>query len=252
MKTFIERFKKIIRFLATIFASREFAFIYCLIGTGSQVAHTYFLTESISSFTGGFKIFQATLISFFISSSLLYFVAITNEADGEKEYKRNKLAVTIFMIIEILINFYYYARHLIIDSSQIQVFDFIFAVLVSCLIPVTIKLYANSIRAKEWIEEMSTTDKKQNNDISDADVFSMVEAIIEKRLSDLNIDKNSEIDVDEIKTIILDQFEKIEKEKLEDIDVKINKIFEKHKELFLQQIENKIKLMLKQQQEVNA
>lgn len=165
MKNYIKRFKKIIRFMVSIFSSREFAFIYCLAGTAAQVTHTYFLTASISSFSGGFKFLQAFLISFFISSSLLYFVTIFEDIKDEETNKRSKesrrilLAINIFMIIEILINFYYYARHLIIDSPQLQVFDFIFAVLVSCLLPITIKLYANSIRAKEWLEEFE--DKKE-------------------------------------------------------------------------------------------
>ena len=88
------------------------------------------------------------MLSFFISSSLLYFVVIADNGES-KESKRIRLSVNLFMIIEILINFYYYARHLIIDAEKVQIFDFIFATLVSCLIPVTIKLYAslNSIKA---------------------------------------------------------------------------------------------------------
>ena len=153
MKSFIEKFKSFIRFIVTIFASREFGFLYCLIGTFAQVAHTYFLTESISSFQGGFRIFQAVLLSVFISSSLLYFVAIADNTEG-KEGKRIHWAINIFAFIEIVINFYYYSRHLIIDSAQMQVFDFVFAILVSCLIPVTIKLYGGLIKAREWMGDI--------------------------------------------------------------------------------------------------
>jgi hypothetical protein len=157
MKTFIEKFKNVIRFIVSIFVSREFAFIYCLSGTIAQVAHTWFLTYNISSFDGWFRTFQAVLISFFISSSLLFFVSIADESEDTKESKRIRIAVNVFMIIEILINIYYYTRHLIIDSKTIQIFDYIFGVLVACLIPVTIKLYASTIKAKEWMKTMSDT-----------------------------------------------------------------------------------------------
>jgi hypothetical protein len=55
---------------------------------------------------------------------------------------------------------YYYSRHLLIDAEKIQIFDFIFAILISTFIPVTIKLFGSHIRAKEWTEEIS--DKKIN------------------------------------------------------------------------------------------
>ena len=178
MKNIIFNFKRIIRFVVSILASREFAFIYCFLGTATQIAHTYFLTESISSFNGWFKVFQATLLSAFISSSLLYFAVVADNTDESKEGKRIMLAVNIFMWIEILINAYYYSRHLIIDAKEIQIFDFIFAILISCLIPVTIKLYAGIIRAKEWFEELTKsveTELEQNN----IDLSSLDEKIIQ-------------------------------------------------------------------------
>ena len=150
MKKFILNFKQTVRFIVAIITSREFAFIYCLLGTIGQIAHTYFLTESISSLQGGWRTTQAVMLSIFISSSLLYFTAIADDAET-KESRKIHLAVTLFTIIEILINIYYYSRHLIIDQETYQIFDFIFAVLISCLIPVTIKLYSSHIRAKEWI-----------------------------------------------------------------------------------------------------
>lgn len=172
MKSFIERFKSFIRFIVTIFASREFGFMYCLLGTFAQVTHTYFLTESISSFSGGFRTFQAILLSAFISSSLLYFVAIADNTEG-KESRRIHLAINIFAFIEIVINFYYYSRHLIIDSAQMQIFDFIFAILVSCLIPITIKLYGGLIKAREWMSEISNkkeTEYKNNVETKEVEI----------------------------------------------------------------------------------
>lgn len=189
MKSFIERFKSFIRFIVTIFASREFGFMYCLLGTFAQVTHTYFLTESISSFSGGFRTFQAILLSAFISSSLLYFVAIADNTEG-KESRRIHLAINIFAFIEIVINFYYYSRHLIIDSAQMQIFDFIFAILVSCLIPITIKLYGGLIKAREWMSEISTkkeTEYKNNVETKEVEIqYKEPEYLIKEELIDLS------------------------------------------------------------------
>jgi hypothetical protein len=259
MKDFIEKFKKLIRFAVTIFASREFAFIYCLIGTLSQLAHTYYLTESISSLEGNWKIIQAMLMSFFISSSLLYFVAI---ADGQdtKESKRINLAVNLFMIIEIAINFYYYSRHLLIDSAQIQIFDFIFAVVVSCLIPVTIKLYANTIKAKEWMEDMTKKNEVKNygeveDKLFDGEIDPKLEELIgytvnqkiEHYRNDITgfAKETGLIDEVQIKQFIENKFFQMKKEFDELIDPEIAKIFEKNKNLFLKQFEDKCKFLMK-------
>ena len=148
--------------MVSIFASREFAFVYCIIGTLSQTAHTYYLIESISSLTGILKILQAAGLSIFISSSLLFFTAIADNDEDSPDYRRIHLGVNLFMIIEIIINTYYYAAHLIIQLDTISLPDwinFIFALLVSCLIPVTIKLYAGIIKAKEWLELLQEKEK---------------------------------------------------------------------------------------------
>ena len=145
--------KKFIRFLVTNFASREFAFIYCIIGTLAQTSHTYYLIESISSLSGWGKQLQAIGLSVFISSSLLFFTAIADAESESKEHKRIHFAVNLFMVIEILINSYYYVSHLLIKDSR--VFDSIFALLVSCLIPVTIKLYAGVIQVRKWAVDES-------------------------------------------------------------------------------------------------
>ena len=167
----IEKFKNLIRFIVSIFASREFAFVYCIIGTLAQTAHTYYLIESVSSLNGWGKIFQAIGLSIFISSSLLFFTAIADNDENNKDYKRIHLAVNLFMFIEIIINLYYYASHLIIKTDSIEIFDFIFAILVSCLIPVTIKLYAGIIQAKEWFESFKENNMENNdNNVQDSSV----------------------------------------------------------------------------------
>ena len=35
----MKKFREIIRFIVAIFASREFGFIYCFLGTLTQIAH---------------------------------------------------------------------------------------------------------------------------------------------------------------------------------------------------------------------
>ena len=164
MKKFILNFKAAIRFIVSIIVSRESAFLYCVLGTIAQISHTYFLVNSISSLDGNWKILQAVMIAVFISSSLLYFTAIADNSGIEedeikmREYKKIIMAVNLFTVIEIIINIYYYTRHLIIDKidagQKYQIFDYIFAVLVSALIPITIKLYSSSIRAKDWISDI--------------------------------------------------------------------------------------------------
>ena len=178
----IEKFKNLIRFIVSIFASREFAFVYCIIGTLAQTAHTYYLIESVSSLNGWGKIFQAIGLSIFISSSLLFFTAIADNDENNKDYKRIHLAVNLFMFIEIIINLYYYASHLIIKTDSIEIFDFIFAILVSCLIPVTIKLYAGIIQAKEWFESFKENNIKNNTENNDNNVQ---DSSVQKTINDL-------------------------------------------------------------------
>ncbi len=214
----IEKFKNIIRFIVSIFASREFGFIYCIIGTLAQCAHTYYLVESVSSLSGFGKSFQAWGLSIFISSSLLFFTAI---AQGKDEYgnyesesdKRIHLAVNLFMWIEIIINLYYYAAHLLLTNGLFVAknahwFDFIFAIIISCMIPVTIKLYAGIIQAKEWLEMLS----KQ-----------------ELNKSDFNQELVTKTELDDFKSQIL-----------EDVKIESNKVFEQGTEQFLSKFENKV------------
>ena len=170
--------KKFIRFLVTNFASREFAFIYCIIGTLAQTSHTYYLIESISSLSGWGKQLQAIGLSVFISSSLLFFTAIADAESESKEHKRIHFAVNLFMVIEILINSYYYVSHLLIKDSR--VFDSIFALLVSCLIPVTIKLYAGVIQVRKWAIEDTV-------DMESVELTSKTETHSEKQKSDNDV-----------------------------------------------------------------
>lgn len=256
MKNIILNFKQSIRFFVSIIISREFAFFYCLLGTISQISHTYFLLESISSLTGNWKIFQAVLLSVFISSSLLYFVASADNKDqsedGIKEYKRTLLAINLFTIIEILINIYYYSRHLIIDNPDYQVFDFVFAIMVSCLIPVTIKLYSSSIRAKDWIYNIEhnitaltsqdliediTHEKNVDDSISEEKLLSIIQPMIENFQKSLNdIDDINQEKIDSLINIKLEDFNK-------NIDSQVSSAYQKNQELFLKQFENKVKIL---------
>jgi hypothetical protein len=249
MKNFIFKFKKLIRFIVSVFASREFAFIYCLIGTTTQVTHTYFLTYAISSFSGNFQHIQATLVAFFISSSLLYFVAIADNS-GTKESKKIHLAINIFMVIEILINFYYYTRHLILDAENVQIFDFVFAVLISCLLPVTIKLYANTIQARSWITEMETDEPGITESgtvpapLSSPDIEKLVETTIDQQLEKF---KGELVTIAKESANYEEIYQKTKDSIINSLDADISHIFEKNQSLFLSQFENKCKVFIKKQ-----
>ena len=197
----IEKFKNIIRFIVSIFASREFGFIYCIIGTLAQCAHTYYLVESVSSLDGFGKSFQALGLSIFISSSLLFFTAIAQGKDKYGNYesqsdKRIHLAVNLFMWIEIIINLYYYAAHLLLTNGlfvdeNAQWFNFIFAIIISCMIPVTIKLYAGIIQAKEWLEMLNKQQPIDNQDLMTKEEFTnQLNNFKSQILDDVKIESN--------------------------------------------------------------
>ena len=248
MKKFLINFKNIIQFLVSIIASREFAFIYCVFGTIAQTAHTYYLLDGISSLNGWWKITQSVLLSFFISSSLLYFTAISDTNDKSIAGKRVLNAVTLFMWLEIVINLYYYSKHIIIDTNNFNtnnLFQLAFGVLIACIIPVTIKLYSSQIRAKEWLEmEFNNNEKIDIENIN----------IISNEIDKLNqkIDSLSSIDNFYLgtnpKEYISNQIEEMFNDKLDKINTSIEVSFNKHSELALKQFENKLKMTLQENQ----
>lgn len=275
MKLSINSFKTFVKKAVTIFSSREFAFIYAVLGSLSLVAHCYYLVASVSSFTGAFKVIQAVALSTFISTSLLYFVSIADKDDDPKEYKRVMRGVNLFMYIEIAMNLYYYCRHLIIDVPEMRIFDFIFGGLISCLIPITIKLYANSIKAKQWlkeVEEKSSTepisiniDQLIESKINQIDI----ESIVKDKVQSYIPSENQSIDISEIKSQLQGEIETIVKNKIQseiesikddlkstaasidikdidkfyrkDIESKISEITERNNREFYTNIENNIK-----------
>lgn len=265
MKNIILNFKQTIRFIVSIIISREFAVIYCILGTVAQVSHTYFLIESISSLAGTWRAVQATFISIFISSSLLYFVAIADDSDksddGIKEYKRVNFAITLFTFIEIIINIYYYTRHLLIDQEQYQILDFVFAILVSCLIPITIKLYSSHIRAKDWILDIEhdknafvdssiekTLENHTEDNLTEEAILELIKPFIQTFESELEIVKKQvndashefeTTDENKLNELIATKLDEVKK----DIDTQISSSFNKNQELYLNQFQNKIKLM---------
>lgn len=234
--SFIAKFKTGIRFVVSIFASREFGFVYCLIGTLAQIAHTYFLVMNISSLTGGWKTAQAMAISVFISSSLLFFTAIASN-DNSKDSRRIHLAVNLFMVIEILINFYYYSRHLLLDNANVQIYDFVFGVLVACLIPVTIKLYAGLIQAKEWLEEFSS---KSNESVPEKELQSLIEKTVSEQLSHIVLPEQEYVSDEHIREIAKQLFTNVQDE----IDERVAKSFQQNSEIFLRQFENKLRYII--------
>ena len=234
--SFIAKFKTGIRFVVSIFASREFGFVYCLIGTLAQIAHTYFQVTNISSLTGGWKTAQAMAISVFISSSLLFFTAIASN-DDSKDSRRIHLAVNLFMVIEILINFYYYSRHLLLDNANVQIYDFVFGVLVACLIPVTIKLYAGLIQAKEWLEEFSG---KSNESVPEKELQSLIEKTVSEQLSHIVLPEQEYVSDEHIREIAKQLFTNVQDE----IDERVAKSFQQNSEIFLRQFENKLRYII--------
>lgn len=257
MKKFLINFKNVIQFLVSIIASREFAFIYCVFGTIAQTAHTYYLLDGISSLNGWWKITQSVLLSFFISSSLLYFTAISDNNDKSQAGKRVLNAVTLFMWLEIVINLYYYSKHIIIDTNNYNtnnLFQLAFGVLIACIIPVTIKLYSSQIRAKEWLDLDNDNNSKQLNKDDDLvkEIFENIN-LIAKRTNEIdnNIDERLANIIDlgtNPKNYIDNQIQEIFNDNLEKINTSIENSFNKHSELSLKQFENKLKMILQENQ----
>lgn len=244
----IERFKKTIKFIVSIIISREFAFIYCVLGTTAQVGHTYFLVDSISSLSGNWRMIQAIILSVFISSSLLYFVAIADK-DEKEEYRKVEQSIIVFTIIEIIINIYYYTRHLLLDvwkdNLEPNYFDFVFACIIGILIPITIKMYSSHIKAKEWLKEFTqpiNNDVDEINKLEASTITTEQLEVMSKRL-DAALERDfgkPEIDLD-----------KINREIEEKVESSIIDSFKKNQDKFINQFENKLKLIAKQTENNN-
>ena len=150
----------------------------------------------------------------------MYFVSIADSDDEEQEYKRVKRAINLFMYIEILMNMYYYCQHLIIIAKPIRVFDFLFSIIIAALIPITIKLYSNSIRAKAWIKEIEERSKEipnQSNNLPVQDNLRKEEII---RTITSEFEKVKEIDKNYIEQLIdekLRSFKKTDGQSIDDL-----------------------------------
>lgn len=237
----INNFKKGIRFFTSIIASREFALIYCIFGTIAQIAHTLYLTESISSLDGWWKTGQAIIVSIFISSSLLFFVSIADK--DEPDYNRVSQAIILFTIIEILINIYYYIRHLVIEplenNSTPLWFDFIFATIIGALIPYTIKLYSSQIRAKEWLKALSSDEEKPKHEYTQPGIDEETLRKMEERLDGMI----ARDEFNDFKTFFENRPKSIENN--DELEHKINSMvveaFQNNSDKFLNQFKNKVK-----------
>lgn len=262
MKDFLIKFKKIIQFLVSVVASREFAFIYCVLGTIAQTAHTYYLLDGISSLTGWWKIGQSILLSFFISSSLLYFTAISDSNDKSPTGKRVLNAVMLFMWLEIIINLYYYSKHIVIETisknQQPDYYQLGFGILIACIIPITIKLYSSQIRAKEWIDmDFNIVENKVDDNIV-TELFENINLIASRQNNiDGEINKFNEhlsnlpeqTDYDlgtNPKEYINNSVNEAITNNMSKINDEIEKSFNKQTDLFTKQFENKMKLMVSQ------
>lgn len=262
MSKFLIQFKEVVRFLVSVIASREFAFIYCVFGTIAQTAHTYYLINGISSLSGWWGITQSVLLSFFISSSLLYFTAISDSNDRSLSGQRVLKAVTLFMWLEIIINLYYYSKHIVIETNNYDtanLFQLAFGAMIAVIIPVTIKLYSSQIRAKEWLtdtdeKKTSTEQLKQITEIEEklVTIQKDIDSKIEEKINSLpepTIVEQPAIDVEEIKATLKEEIlssipqqnSSIE-EHLETVNHRIEEMFNKQSDLFLKQFQNKLKM----------
>lgn len=262
MKKFLIKFKKIVQFLVSIVASREFAFIYCVFGTIAQTAHTYYLLDGISSLDGGWKITQSIILSLFISSSLLYFTAISDSNDKSPAGKRVINAVMLFMWLEIIINLYYYSKHIVIETisknQQPDYYQLGFGVLIACIIPITIKLYSSQIRAKEWVDmDFSDDGEEKINSSVTTEIFENINLIasrqntVDKKLDQILMDNesksNENLDLGtNPKEYIDGQINEAISNNMSKINDEIEKSFNKQTDLFTKQFENKMKLMVSQ------
>ena len=120
--------------------------------------------------------------------------------------------------------------------------------MISCLIPITIKLYSSFIRAKEWLidiehnkDALQSTDLLESqNDLSEEKMVELIKPLIEnfeKELSDLkNIDNLNQEKIDIL-------FENKIKQLNVDIEKQISSSYQKNQDLFLKQFDNKIKVL---------
>lgn len=253
MKEFLIKFKSIIQFSVSIIASREFAFIYCVLGTIAQTAHTYYLLDGISSLTGIWKIIQSLLLSFFISSSLLYFTAISDNNDKTPSGKRVLNAVMLFMWLEIVINLYYYSKHIIIDTNNYDLnnlFQLAFGVLIAVIIPVTIKLYSSQIRAKEWLDlDFVNPNKTENNQQFELEITNLKNEMnfVTDKLEKLNtmpIEMENPLGTNPSEYVSNLVNESLSQQ-IDKIESKIESSFKKNSELSLKQFQNKLEIMMK-------
>ena len=190
---------------------------------------------------------QAIILSIFISSSLLYFVAIADK-DEKDEYRKVEQSIIVFTIIEIIINIYYYTRHLLDvwkDNLEPNYFDFVFACIIGILIPITIKMYSSHIKAKEWLKEFTQSINNDVNEINKLEASTITTEQLEvmsKRL-DAALERDfgkPEIDLD-----------KINREIEEKVESSIIDSFKKNQDKFINQFENKLKLIAKQTENNN-
>ncbi len=243
MYKFNQNFKSAVKGIVLLFVSREFAFIYCIFGTASQVAHTYYCTSGISSYTGWQNTINAVILSTFISTALLFFTAIATKGHSTTEILVRQ-AVNIFTAVEILVNLYYYTRHLIVEPminvvdkinfSLISIsnwFDFFFAVIISVLIPISIKMFATHIRALEWVEIEDELIKEK---------FKLSNSGNNGNGSNVDDNLNNEKIVD-----IVNKMKNDFDSKIKQIDAEIVKSFKKNSQLFINQFENKLKTKIK-------
>jgi hypothetical protein len=133
-------------------ASIRAGFIFALMGTLTQTAHTWFIALQFSSFTGSMAAVQAALLSMFLSGGLLFFTVRTGSAKTFTEKSKYNKIANAFMALEIFINLFYWTQKIVFipwlvegNIEQVQWFKLIIAVPFAILIPVILKTYGGEI-----------------------------------------------------------------------------------------------------------
>jgi cellulose synthase/poly-beta-1,6-N-acetylglucosamine synthase-like glycosyltransferase len=145
-------------------ASSEAGFVFAVLGTVSQTAHTWFIAIEFSSFTGITAVLQAAFLSLFLSGGLLFYIIRTGSAVGEVQKMHYNRIANAFMAMEIFINLYYWMQRLVFvpwfvdnDYGGVLWYKLIIAVPFAILIPVILKTYGGEIKLDR--EMVVVTDK---------------------------------------------------------------------------------------------
>lgn len=139
--------------IATVFASREAAFMYAVLGIITQIFHNWWVSYQISSFNGVVKTSQAIIMATFISFALLYF---TLRSTGRN--RKVETLMWIFFIFEAFLNTFYYVHKLIFvpGFANADWLSLSIAIPFAFMIPFTLKSYGGEIKVNDEESEVQS------------------------------------------------------------------------------------------------